>query len=90
MIEKGKIWSGRGDLNARPPAPKAEISIGNKCFVCNCVAFMWIWDARWSLLILVEPGGSRRLQNYLQFGFPEILPLWSSQKKIMRSADDRT
>jgi hypothetical protein len=29
------IWSGRGDLNARPPAPKADSGLMRKCPIFN-------------------------------------------------------
>jgi hypothetical protein len=32
-------WSGRGDLNARPPAPKAGFGTFRKCLVFSSLRF---------------------------------------------------
>jgi hypothetical protein len=36
-LESMTVWSGRGDLNARPPAPKAVHSTLPKCLVFHCL-----------------------------------------------------
>ena len=34
-----EVWSGRGDLNARPPAPKAVSGLLRRCLVFNYLRF---------------------------------------------------
>jgi len=37
--EKLGLWSGRGDLNARPPAPEAVFGMPRKAPVFKCLGF---------------------------------------------------
>jgi hypothetical protein len=34
-----EVWSGRGDLNARPPAPKAGSGLWRKRSIFQCILF---------------------------------------------------
>ena len=65
-INKRFYWSGRGDLNARPPAPKAVFSREPIPPVFNHLRFKQLRPSccgEWNGL---ELGGSRRLHFYLQ------------------------
>jgi len=53
-------WSGRGDLNARPPTPKADSGEPRKWPVFNCFRFK---PMRRHLLSCVAPFGTRRLRR---------------------------
>jgi hypothetical protein len=39
MNQKGLEWSGRGDLNARPPAPKTDAKELQKQLIFNYLRF---------------------------------------------------
>ena len=50
-------WSGRGDLNARPPAPKAVFCISRKVSVFKRLGFKGMAQTYCSLWNCEEPGG---------------------------------
>jgi hypothetical protein len=59
---------GRGDLNARPPAPKAVSGGDRKWPILNCFCFKRMPRSCCAAWKALEPGGSRQLQFHLQRG----------------------
>ena len=59
-------WFLLGDLNARPPAPKAVLGARRKVPVFNCFGFKEMRRTCCNLWRREETGGSRQLQFYLQ------------------------
>jgi hypothetical protein len=43
LLKSPTVWSGRGDLNARPPAPKAVSGLARKCPIFNGFCFNKMW-----------------------------------------------
>jgi hypothetical protein len=52
-------WSGRGDLNARPPAPKAVFGVPGKRSVFKCLGFKGMRRTCSELWNCEETGGLR-------------------------------
>jgi len=62
------VWSGRGDLNARLPVPKAVFGIAWELPVFKCFGFKGMAGACCSLWSAEESGGSRQLHFLLHSG----------------------
>ena len=58
-VENKGLWSGRGDLNARPPAPKTDSGAPGIRLIFNYLDFKQIRAACWKLLRFVEGLGLR-------------------------------
>jgi hypothetical protein len=54
LLESPTVWSGRGDLNARPPAPKADSGRNIKSSVFNIFCFKQMARSCCVLLKCVE------------------------------------
>jgi hypothetical protein len=55
ILESTTVWSGRGDLNARPPAPKADCGLPQKPPIFNA---FWFNETRAAYCKLVELSGT--------------------------------